>query len=221
MTKYACSLTVYVCLLVGMAQVAAAQTPRAQFPVGQNPAFASWNDAALVKSSYRAGRTAFEIQAPSHVTPEALLEGIDLSKTADPQTLANRVNDNRKALYPDADISLRITPPKGTRAGTPAVGVDPESSYVYLYYRWNASYYSNGWAYGYYWSGVAILFMDDIPYGGFWVYYRSGSRWVYKATVSAGGSYSLANYGSNTYRGFYLDPYGSRNRADWVMWWFR
>ena len=73
----------------------------------------------FVKSSFSAGRVALDVFAESRVDVPGLLSGLDLSRSATAQDIADRVNEARKRLYPEEEIILSITPPQKTRAEVP------------------------------------------------------------------------------------------------------
>jgi len=171
----------------------------------------------LVKSNLSAGQVAIEIFADNRVDVASLVADIDLSKPAAAQSVADRVNEKRKLLYPGEEIILSITPPPSTRVSVPGEKV----SLVRAIYWWNNNNCSTCYWYAQYTSTVATMFIDDISAGAYNIYDRVGSGdWVFRYSISAGNAATRYSVGSKTTRGFKGSAEGVSSTADIVMYFF-
>jgi len=198
MTKYLSVLIVLVCL------TAVSMPARAGESHNSDIGFSS----SLVQRSFRVGHVGVELFAQDRVDAASLLAGVDFSKAATPQSIADQVNARRKQLYPDAEIILSLTP--GDKVGL-----------VKAIYWWNNTNCSTCYWYAQYTSTVATMFIDDVQYGSYNVYDRTGSGgWVFRYLVGAGGAATRATYGPSALKGFKGSAAGVSSKADVVMYFF-
>lgn len=172
----------------------------------------------LAPSHYVAGGAALEVYAESGVDVPALLSGLDLVKAMSPQALADRINSQRKKLYPDQEIILSITPQE--KAG--ASGLE-KASLVRAIYWWNNTNCSDCYWYAQYTSTTATLFVDAIAYGSYDISDKVGTNgsWILRYTLDAGDAGTRYMVGSKQLRGFRGDANGVTSRADVVMYFFK
>src|SRR4051794_2594867 len=96
----------YLCSIVALVVALAAPVRAGEIVSDSGIGFSKSN---LVKSRFNAGRVGIEVYADGRVDVAGLLADIDLSKAASAQSIADRVNAQRKLLYPDEEIILSIT----------------------------------------------------------------------------------------------------------------
>ena len=170
----------------------------------------------LFKTTHNVGRSAVEVYAEAHVDVDSLLNDISLLKIATPQSIADRLNETRKQLYPDAEIILSIAPLAGARETT-----ETKASLVKAIYWWNNTNCSTCYWQALYTSSVATMFISDVQYGRYNLYDKVGSaNWLYRFYVSTGGSATLYNYGPRLTRGFKGSTASVSSKADIVMYFF-
>lgn len=206
MTRYLSVLIVLVCL------TAVSMPARAGESHNSDIGFSS----SLVKRSFRVGQVGVELFAQDRVDAVSLLADVDFSKAATPQSISDQVNARRKQLYPDAEIILSLTP-----AQTPGSGPGDKAGLVKAIYWWNNTNCSTCYWYAQYTSTAATMFIDDVQYGAYNVYDRTGSgNWVFRYLVNAGGAATRATYGSSGLKGFKGSAAGVSSKADVVMYFF-
>lgn len=171
----------------------------------------------LRESKFRAGNTGFELYVRAGVDAKALVRQVEA--TDDANTIHEKVDAARKRLYPRDEIVLSIGPGSASGRERPAADA-PGASLVRAIYWWNNRNSSGVYWYAQYYAAAATLFVDDVS-GRYYIYdrYASGG-WVKRSTVSSGGAFTRATYGSYNFRGFRGTASGS-SRADIVMYFFR
>jgi hypothetical protein len=172
----------------------------------------------FVKSSFSAGRIAFDVFAEGRVDVPSLLSALNLSRSITAQEIADRVDEARKRLYPDEEIILSITPPQNSR-----VAVSGEKAgLVRAVVWWNNTNCSDCYWYAEYPSSIATMFISNIQYGAYNLYEKVGSgNYLFRYFVEDGGAATRFNYGSKTTRGFRGYAVGVPSKADVVMYFFK
>ena len=205
----------YVCLFLALIGLIAVPTQAVDFH-DSGIGFSKSN--RFEKSSFKAGRVAFDVIAESRVDVAGLLADLDLSRSATAEEIADRVNEARKRLYPDEEIILSIAPPQNARAAVSG----EKAGLVKAIYWWNNTICSSCYWYAEYSSAAATLFVSEIQYGGYNVYDRVGTgNYIFRSLVDEGDSTARATYGPKTTRGFRGYAAGVPSRAHVVMYFFK
>jgi hypothetical protein len=171
----------------------------------------------LVKSNLNAGPLAVELYADQRVDVGSLVADIDFSKPANVQSIADRVNEKRKALYPDEEIILSLTPPANKSLAVPG----EKAALVKALFWWNNNNCATCYWYAQYQSTVATMFTDNVRTGSYNVYDRAGSSdWTFRYLIHPGSAATRATYGAKTLRGFKGAATGTAATADVVMYFF-
>jgi hypothetical protein len=171
----------------------------------------------LVKSSLTAGPLAVELYADRRVDVGSLVADIDFSQPTNVQSIADRVNEKRLALYPDEEIILSLTPPPSKSRTVPG----EKTALVKALFWWNNNNCATCYWYAQYQSTTATLFTDNVHTGSYNVYDRTGSSdWTFRFLIHPGGAATRATYGSKTLRGFKGAATGTPTTADIVMYFF-
>ncbi len=109
-----------------------------------------------------------------------------------------------------AEIVLNVTPGDG-------------ATLVKAIYWWNNINNAGNYWWAQYTSKIAVLFLDDIPYGRYKIYYHLGSAtWIFKTTIYALGGYSHATYYTSGGPGMlgYKGVAQVKSKADIIMYFF-
>lgn len=165
----------------------------------------------LVETTMQVAGVDMQVLAEPEVAVADLLAGLPRTKAAGmpPEALAARVDARRRELFPDREIVLVISP------------TDLKAGLVKLVYWWNNDNDDGDYWYAQYKSSVAVLFVDDVRYGGYEIYKRTGSSsWIYDHSLDEDDAGTVASWGSRTLRGFLGEALGY-SQADVVMWFFK
>lgn len=206
MARFACVFLVLVCLLA-LPAVA-----------GENHnAGIGFSRADLVKSHLGVGGLGVDLYAPGNVAVEALTAELETADLDTAQAIADRINEQRELLYPEAEVILSIGP-----AEKGAVGPGEKAGLVRAIYWWNNTNCSTCFWYAEYQSTVATLFVDAVDYGSYNVYDKVGAgSYVLRFTTDEGEAASRATYGPKTLRGFRGNAAGVSSKADIVIYFFK
>lgn len=171
----------------------------------------------LVKSQLKAGPLALEIYAAPRVDVGSLVTDIDLSRAASVQSVSDRINEKRKALYPDEEIILSLTPPAHSNFTVPG----EKASLVKALFWFNNNNCAACYWYAQYTSTVATMFIDNVRSGSYNLYDKVGSgNFVFRFQVLPGGVATRYSFGAKTLRGFEGATTGTSATADIVMYFF-
>jgi hypothetical protein len=171
----------------------------------------------LVKSHLKAGQLAVEIYADPRVDVGSLVADIDLSRAASVQSISDRVNEKRKALYPDEEIILSLTPP----AHSNFTVLGEKASLVKALFWFNNNNCATCYWYAQYTSTVATMFIDNVRSGSYDLFDRVGSaNFVFRFHLPPGGVATRYSFGAKTLRGFKGAATGVPATADVVMYFF-
>lgn len=171
----------------------------------------------LLRSTFTVGKSAVEVLAGPHVDSEALLAGLDLSQANSAQAISDRVDQARKLLYPEEEIILSVTLPQETPRVLPA-----SASLVRAIYWWNNTTCDGCYWFAEYQSTAATMFISEIEYGAYDLYYKiGGGNWIYKYFAPEGSSATLYSVGSRTNRGFSGVASEGASKAHIVMYFFK
>ena len=171
----------------------------------------------LFKSSFVVGKISYDLRAQADVSVFDLIKDIYSTKGESAESIHAKIDAQRQKLYPNKEIILTITIPKPANGGT-----TPATSLVKAIYWWNNVNAANNYWWAQYTSTVATMFISDVWYGKYKIYDKVGTgSWIYKISVSKGGTATRYTYGPLQTRGFKGVASGVASRADVVMYFFK